>query len=154
MADVKSLKINGVNFIDFIYPVGAIFQTVDKDFLPESEFGGTWERIKGMVLVGVDEEDEDFELSELTGGEKSHTLTNSEIPSHNHSFKEGSHSVLWGTGGATVYFSNTQATAGSPPSNNPCTKQGSWNSTNTTGGGSSHNNLQPYYTVYIWKRTA
>ena len=27
-------------------------------------------------------------------------------------------------------------------------------STNTTGGGTAHSNLQPYITCYMWKRTA
>ena len=148
----EGTTIGGKTILDIVYPVGAIFQTIDKDFLPESEFGGTWERIKGKVLVGVDEEDEDFESSELIGGEKMHTLTSSELPSHNHSLKEGSHSILWGINSATVYFSSTQATSGPPPSNNPCVKQAAWSLTNNSGEGSSHNNLQPYYTVYIWRR--
>lgn len=88
MADVKSLKIEGVNIMDIIYPVGSIYETMDSSFNPSKSFGGTWERIKGKVLVGVDESDSTFRSSKLTGGEKSHTLTINEMPSHEHKVRK------------------------------------------------------------------
>jgi microcystin-dependent protein len=51
---------------------------------------------------------------------------------HAHSFKGGSHTIYWGNnGGATVYFSNSLATGGSAPSNNPSLIQGTWAESNT-----------------------
>lgn len=88
MADVKSLKIKGVNITDIIYPVGSIYETMDSSFNPSESFGGTWERIKGKVLVGVDESDSTFESSKLIGGEKSHTLTINEMLSHEHKVRK------------------------------------------------------------------
>lgn len=88
MADVKSLKIKGVNITDIIYPVGSIYETMDSSFNPSESFGGTWERIKGKVLVGVDESDSTFKSSKLIGGEKSHTLTINEMPSHEHKVRK------------------------------------------------------------------
>ena len=152
MTDVKSLKIDGVNIMDIIYPVGSIYETMDSSFNPSKSFGGTWERIKGKVIVGVDEYDTDFESSRLTGGEKSHKLTINEIPSHDHHFRNNSHTVSWGDQSSNVYFSNTQAVAGRPPQNNPSVRQSTWTITELSGYDGEHNNLQPYITCYIWQR--
>lgn len=99
MANVKELLINGVDILDIIYPVGSIYETMDSSFSPSESFGGTWERIKGKVLVGVDESDSTFKSSKLTGGEKSHTLTINEMPSHNHTIgrSDGSNLTSWST---------------------------------------------------------
>lgn len=80
MAQVKNLTINGVDLLDLIYPVGAIFTTEDDNFDPNNHFNGTWERIKGKVIVGVDKADGAFDTVGKTGGEKNHTLIESELP--------------------------------------------------------------------------
>ncbi len=87
MANVKSLIIKGTDLLDLIYPVGVIFETTKKDFDPNGVFNGTWTRIKGKVLVGVDENDTDFASSKATGGEKTHTLLGTEMPTHNHGIR-------------------------------------------------------------------
>lgn len=69
--------------VDLVYPIGSIYMTTST-VSPAVLFGGTWERIKGKCIVGVDEDDTDFSASSLTGGEKTHTLTTSEMPRHNH----------------------------------------------------------------------
>jgi microcystin-dependent protein len=97
-----------------------------------------------------------FNILGKIGGEETVTLTSSQIPAHSHSFKGGSHTWYWGQGATTnsVYIpSNPGVTAGTPPGNEAQTSQGIWNSTSdNTGGGSSHNNLQPYITLnYIIK---
>lgn len=84
MANVKSLEINGVDIIDIFYPVGCLFYTTDNNFDPNSAFENTtWEKIEGRFIVGTDTSDSDF-TSMKTGGEKAHTLTIAEMPSHNH----------------------------------------------------------------------
>ena len=76
-------KIDLSSLWDQIYPVGSIYITANATN-PSVLFGGTWEQLKGKFLVGVDSSDTDFETSGKTGGEKTHTLTIDEMPSHNH----------------------------------------------------------------------
>ena len=53
-----------------MYPVGSIY-TTPNNTNPSTILGfGTWERFKGMVEVGLDEEDENFNEIGKTGGEK------------------------------------------------------------------------------------
>lgn len=147
MADVKSLKIDGVNIMDIIYPVGSIYETMDSSFNPSESFGGTWERIKGKVLVGVDESDSTFRSSKLTGGEKSHTLTINEMPSHNHTIgrSDGSNLTSWATSAGAGNIWYVACDGGTPGKQN-------YYIARNQGGGQSHNNLQPYITCYIWQR--
>lgn len=72
-----------LNLINAIYPVGSIYINVN-EINPSILFGGLWERIKGKFLVGVDEDDSNYSSSNVTGGEKTHTLTVAEMPSHIH----------------------------------------------------------------------
>lgn len=121
------------------YKVGDLFLTTRNEN-PSVRFGGTWELFgKGKTLVCVDDSDSDFKTVKKTGGEKTHTLTINEMPSHNHSVKYASND----TGFGDNYF-----TAG---------KKGNYNTSNVpinyTGGSQPHNNLQPYITCYIWIRT-
>lgn len=166
-------RVYGKLLRDYIYPVGSIYLSVNATN-PSTLIGGTWERIaNGAVLVGVNESDSSFSTPEKTGGAKSvshthttagHKLTTSEIPAHSHSFKEGSHTMLWGTKNATVNAPNANAAAGAPSQNQLCTRQNIWNSTSDAGGGATHSHgntgstsistLQPYFTCYMWKRTA
>ncbi len=57
---------------------------------PANIFGGTWEALdEGRVLIGANTE---YPVNS-TGGEKTHVLTTSEMPSHNHTESSaGSHS--------------------------------------------------------------
>ena len=68
-----------------MYPVGSIYWTgkaPDDGGDPNVLFGGTWVQIKGKFVWAKG----DGDTLNATGGEKTHTLTTSEIPSHNHSF--------------------------------------------------------------------
>lgn len=61
------------------HPIGSIY-TSTASTSPEDLFGGTWERIKGKFIWGID----DGETAGATGGEKEHLLTEPEMPSHSH----------------------------------------------------------------------
>ena len=129
--------------IDHIYPVGSIYMSTALTTAADvgAALGGTWVAWgAGRVPVGVDASDTDFDAAEETGGEKTHTLTTSEIPSHRHS------TTACGTRGKAQ--SDTSGSSGY-----------AWNAdsgsyTGYAGGGGAHNNLQPYITCYMYKRTA
>jgi hypothetical protein len=147
-ASVEEIS-NNIKYIDkkisdllnMFYPVGSVYETMDSSFDPNKKWGGTWERIKGRVLVGVDENDRDFNTAEKTGGEKTHTLVVSELPQHTHAnYAKRTNITINNSGNThvTCHSSNSGATVG--------------NSIGSTGKGVAHNNLQPYVTCFIWKR--
>lgn len=130
----------GSNYIlDNVYPVGSIYMSVNSTN-PKNLFGGTWEQIQGRFLFGMNSS----YPAGSTGGEITHALTIDEMPEHNH----------------TIYYPN----AGGPYGNaNICYPADSGTNmtwcaemckTAPTGGGAAHNNMPPYLSVYIWKRTA
>lgn len=88
---------------------------------------------KGRTLVGKNSTDTDFNELGKTGGEKTHTLTVSEMPSHNHLRDIENKIVNNGSGGA--WSPSLKGTGNMTDENN---------STRNTGGGQAHNNLQPY----------
>ena len=147
-----------------IYPVGSIYMSVEY-VSPQKFLGGTWvEWGQGRVPVGVNPSDTDFKDAGKTGGEKKHLLDQSEMPEHTHRYciynrvSEGnayalhlpteqgawSHNVAKGT---DAYSLQPEARV------EPGANSGYFNIL-TTGGSIAHNNLQPYITCYMWKRTA
>ena len=88
--------------------------------------------LQGRVPVGYKSSDTSFDTLGETGGEKTHTLTIDEMPSHNHSVNTIYPFVNGGnrTAVANSNSNNVTGTAGDVVLN--------------TGGGQAHNNLQPY----------
>lgn len=146
--NLGKVKINGVTgevisnnetaiseTINRIYPVGSIYiSTLASN--PADLLGiGKWETFgAGKTFIGVDKNDTEFDTVEETGGTKTHTLTTAEMPAHVH--------------GGTYTSIETGVTPGA-------TAQaiiGTGANTGSAGSGGAHNNLQPYITVYIWKR--
>lgn len=125
-----------------LYPIGSIYISVINTN-PKEYFGGTWQSFgSGRVLVGVDTAQTEFNTVMKTGGEKTHTLNTNEMPRHSHTVPGWLGSAQWAIGYVWL-----RAAAGDGNT------QGA-NSTNDTGGGQAHNNLQPYITVYMWRRVA
>ena len=93
--------------------------------------------MKGRVAVGLDTSDSDFNTIGKTGGEKTHTLTELEMPKHWHktAIDFGGDESLdnysgYGYNSTSRYYNNTT----------------------TAGGDQPHNNLQPYFvTKFIIK---
>ena len=95
--------------------------------------------LRGRTIVGVDTNDSSFNTLGEIGGEKTHTLTTQEMPKHKHfngyKFNDGS-------GSSWSY----RVTYGVKEGNTDGISDGE------TGGGQSHNNLQPYISInYIIK---
>lgn len=133
------------------YEIGDIYLTT-RVGNPNTLLGyGTWELIPGKTLVCVDTSDSDFNIVKKTGGEKEVTLTIDKIPGHQHGeyieYGGGKQPYTLASGGGTSkngYFFDAHSTAYSGPQV----------LTEKTGGSQPHNNLQPYFTCYIWIRTA
>ena len=162
---VNSITVQSGPTIDFdsIYPIGSIYLTVGSTS-PATLFGGTWERIKDCFLLASG----DTYQAGTTGGESSHVLTINEMPIHNHTNSvatNGGHSH-------TGHTKEVRAQVSGQPSND-CARNisssydhsgititdaaGSHSHSvtiNNAGGGVAHNNMPPYLTVYVWKRTA
>lgn len=126
--------------IDFLYPIGTIYTEITGTN-PNTTFGvGTWTAFgAGRVPVGYDSGDTDFDSAEETGGAKTHTLTVDEMPAHTHT--------------DTMYNANGWASGDYVQASNATSPAGNL-TTDSTGGGGAHNNLQPYIVVHMWKRTA
>ena len=158
-----NLTINNKTIFDLIYPVGAIYMSVSSTN-PGSLFGGTWEAwAKGRVPVGVNTSGT-FNSVEKTGGSETHKLTIAQMPTHTHIQNSHRHNY-----GRPAFFDGENNDNGSiftPRYSGRTSSQYKGNSNNWTemsyttatnkdsGGGESHNNLQPYITCYMWKRTA
>ena len=166
---------------------------------PATLFGGTWEALdQGRVLIGAGTSHPAGE----EGGEETHKLTSSEMPSHGHSLSvsgsttsAGSHShsrgdmnitagledalmdVARGTGAFSVNTTGTSPYggggqgAGLYKKNASFSASTSWTGTTSSAGshshtvsisgsigsagdGEAHTNMQPYLSVYMWKRIA
>lgn len=127
---------------DLFFPIGRGFlDFTDTDY--SNWLGLTWEReLVGMTPIGKNANDTDFATVGQKGGEKKHTLTVDEMPSHAHDIvytdsisptqsvkRDNINSLSWGdkwrgVGGVTLEKGSNQA----------------------------HNNLPPYQVVSYWKR--
>lgn len=142
-----------------VYPVGSIYISTSSEN-PGNIYGGTWEEYgKGRTLVGVDSNDSDFSTVEKLGGEKTHTLTIDEMPSHNHverMFLDQSGYSSVKPAGYAYYIYSTQSSNVITWANAQISNMNYWRigDTEDKGGSQAHNNLQPYITTYMWKRTA
>lgn len=140
-----------ITVLQRVYPIGSIYISVNSTNPGTSLGFGTWSAFgAGRVPVGFDSGQTEFDTDEETGGAKTHTLIEAEIPSHTHI--QNAHNHSFGVrdtddGGTTGLIRGTTAAAGTQLSDTTATNQ-------NTGGGGAHNNLQPYIVVRMWKRTA
>lgn len=141
----------GTNFVlDNVYPVGSIYMNVNSTN-PGTLFGGTWEKIQGKFLLGMSSS----YPAGSSGGEAKHTLTTSEMPTHDgHLVPDSSGGTTGGT--YNGYLKSDKMT----PYGNSGRGWKLYNSDEicpnyqTVGEGRSQNNMPPYLSVYIWKRMA
>lgn len=137
-----------IRLLDWIYPPGTIKEfNIDLD--PNELYTWmTWERYaQGRSLVGVDENDADFEAAGLTGGEKGHQLTASEMPVHRHNFMRQqwySSDPIVSSGSGSIYSWKSSAGGTTSP--------GYRGLVDAMGEDEPHNTMHPYITAYIWVR--
>lgn len=147
---------------DLIYPVGSIYMSTNS-VDPSTLFGGTWQQIKDTFLLSAGDSYE----AGTTGGEAEHTLTEDELPVHNHyAYKYTGVDDDWGilnikrdnkarTQVATSSSSGKYAVTSTVSGNLDwpyCTRSDVGG--RTTDDNIAHNNMPPYLAVYVWKRTA
>jgi hypothetical protein len=147
------------------HPVGSIYESTS-DQSPADLFGGTWEAMDpGRVLVsaGTASTGTVYNAGDK-GGEEKHQLTESELPNvkvtltgttnsaggHSHNLTIKSNNSHDGSGVASSRDGDTGTftTSWAGDHAHSVTVSGSF------GGGQSHSNMQPFETVYRWKRTA
>lgn len=147
----------GSNFIlDNVYPVGSIYMNVNSTN-PGTLFGGTWEQIQGKFLLGMSSS----YPAGSSGGEAKHTLTVSEIPNHEHDIRQMGNTMKTLPSNIAVDdpSKNYYVTQISGTTAGYLKSSVSWGGELIAGnmrnsGGQAHNNMPPYLSVYIWKRTA
>ena len=158
--------------LDIVFPLGSIRMSVSAT--DESRFmGGTWVRWgSGRVPVGVNTSDSNFNTVEKMGGASTVALSVAQMPAHGHSMSgsvsigaeashthrgsTGAYKVGSGSGSSYYYMTNSGSTNGQTTgSGSSHSHSASFSgSIGSNGSGSAHNNLQPYITCYLWKRTA
>lgn len=134
-----TFKAMQMQLLEAIYPIGSVMIKDDNEDY-SNYLGFNWERVfDGCVPVGLDTMQEEFNTVGKTGREKTHILTISEMPKHEHEYPSGENG-------------DTQNTQYGPITNSNYNKYSQY--TYSTGGGQAHNNLQPYTVVVYWKRVS
>lgn len=133
---VADITPNIDDILNAIYPIGVIVCGAKPTV-------GTWEKVAGRFLLGSSSSHK----AGSKGGEETHKLTVNEIPSHTHNFVAGY--AVWGPRATNLGFAQTGGNwTGSD------TAGGNYAHTANTGGGQAHNNMPPYLSVDMWRRTA
>lgn len=136
------------------YPVGSIYQSTEPTN-PSTFMGGVWERFgNGKVLVGVDETDADFNAANKQGGAKIHKHDSGTYEAMIGSVGGDTGSLGFQAGNRNEErLKNSTATyrvkgevIGSGRNFNHFTE--------IAGQSADSSSLQPYVTIYRWRRTA
>ena len=148
-----ALQVGGKSLLDMVYPVGSIYLSVSGTD-PQTLFGGTWARLEDVFLLAAGAK----HAAGSTGGEESHTLTASEMPTHNGHLSAGiAGAAPYGKGNYEGYLNVSAMTAyvgGGYRGWNVYSGNEMHPASEAAGGGQPHNNMPPYLAVYTWKRTA
>jgi hypothetical protein len=118
------------------------FWTSNDPTSPASFIGGTWERIEGEFIMGAS----DTYPAGSTGGEAKVAITVEQMPRHKHDWLG-----VMNKRNGEVDYSNYA------PDINEDHLVSSYNSkagVQYAGEGKPHNNIPPYYSMYIWRRVA
>jgi hypothetical protein len=160
LQDQINAKVNTSDLLNLIYPVGSVYMSFNY-VSPSTFLGGTWVLLQGRFLLGACTTDYTNEVNDFgnmmfinhtgyTGGTTTHALTLAEIPSHSHFYDKPTHKNGYPDGSADTGGGSTNSSYWKGMSSST-TNNGS---TDYAGGVSAHNNMPPYITVYMWRRTA
>ena len=160
MLGLKQCLTDIANRLNNLPPVGSVLAFADSTD-PNTLFKNqTWVRFaKGQTLVGVNESNSNFSTVGKTGGSAdavtvshTHTASTNSTGSHKHTFKYKSN---MGTGSSVGSPHSADFTSGTGDIETNSTGAHSHTVTiNSNGVSGTGKNLQPYITVYYWKRTA
>jgi len=150
-------------FLDRVYPIDSIYISMSPDN-PGARLGGTWQRFgNGRCLVGVNESDSIFNMAGNTGGTQTHALTQAQMPrhthiqnAHNHQFSPEDMRINNVSGGSGANVFRRIGNEVWHIMDNTATNQfsGGSGTAQSASDGTAHNNLQPYITVFMWRRTS
>ena len=167
-------KMSTKELVDILYPVGHIYMSTNSAN-PGTLFPGTtWEAYaQGRVLIGAGtgtdsrSEKKTFAAGS-TGGEYNHQLTVGEIPAHKHTVTvslntagKHEHTFRAHSGSYTgehMFYESARDNTSGHEKRNWIDANGNHTHTPTVGEKSignnqAHNNIQPYISVYIFRRT-
>lgn len=134
VADVTSTQLTATDVLDLIYPIGSIAIGAKPNI-------GTWKQIQGKFLWASNTAHPVGD----TGGSETVTLTVNQIPEHRHmtpsriytgADSNRTQGYVVDDGTNFVYYDANRTATG------------------YTGGGQAHDNMPPYLSVNMWKRTA
>lgn len=147
------------NTLAALYPIGSVYINATNSANPGSLFGfGTWEAFgAGRVPVGIDSTQTEFDTPGKTGGHKelqshNHTGSTSQSGDHQHSYTAPPNQKILpihGSGDSNHGFNDGAQGGVTSPSGNHTHSF----TTNNAGNGNA-GNLQPFVTVYMWRRVA
>lgn len=155
------LYIKNKSILNSIYPIGAIYMSVN-NVNPGTIFGGTWTQIKDTFLLAAG----NTYTAGSTGGKAKVKLSVENLPSHTHTGKthvDGAHVhdstaygwMIDGIGNARAAVAEGSSGFGADIRiRNSNSEHQHWFTTDATGSGTDIENMPPYLTVYVWKRTA
>lgn len=122
-----------INLAEVIYPVGSIYESTSS-VSPATIFGGTWSAISGRMLIGANS----TYAIKSTGGEATHTLTDNEMPEHNHGMRLKYADNSGSNAGHTSYWGNYRS---------------STFQTDMAGGGSAQQSPTILWSLYMGKNS-
>lgn len=158
---------------DILYPVGSIFMSTSSTNPGTWLTGTTWARYAmGRTIIGTS----DNHPNQSTGGSETVTLQTAQMPNHNHTAMQHTHTGSTDIRGAHTHriphklgvIGARDAVGGSPNDGDTyyaSTETSGDHSHNltinatdisifATGGGQPHDNMMPFIATYIWVRTA
>lgn len=150
------------------WPIGSIFFGAVATS-PATLLGfGTWVRFgQGRMPISQDDGNARWDVAEETGGSETVQLTTAQLAAHTHTQNSHNHTqdahfhaqdintlVLAVGVSANLPTGSLLASKGQNTQSTTATNQAATATNQNAGGDQAHDNMPPFITVYMWKRTA